>query len=286
MIDLHMHTTYSDGEFSLIELLKLANRSNLTTISITDHDTIKAYDELKSIEYKKYFNGKIINGCEIKCICNDKPIEILAYRFNIEKLRNIKALNLNMIEKQEKYLQYLIKQGKTIGIDIDAHIDPNNNAYASFIYQKEIEKNPKYIEILKENGIELIPHFYRAAQTNPKTIFYIDEKKDFVGAKELINDIHRAGGLAFLAHSYIYGYEDILDMIDELKEYGLDGIECYYSTFTEEQTKILEKKAEQLKLLKSGGTDFHGKAKSDIKLGIGRGNLNISEEIIKDWKPG
>ena len=76
MIDMHMHTTYSDGADSLIEVLKKAESLKLEYISITDHDTCEGYKELAKLDVKKYFSGQIINGVEIKCAYKKRLIEI------------------------------------------------------------------------------------------------------------------------------------------------------------------------------------------------------------------
>ena len=94
MVDLHLHTTYSDGADSLIEVLKKAEKFKLEYISITDHDTCEGYNELKKMDIKKYFTGKIISGVEIKCAYKKRLIEILGY--NVETGIKVK------FEKQEK----------------------------------------------------------------------------------------------------------------------------------------------------------------------------------------
>ena len=88
MIDLHMHTTYSDGADNLIQLLKKAESLKLEYISITDHDNCKAYKELKNLNISNYFNGKIIPGIEIKCAFdNGKLIELLGYNIDTDKMQ-------------------------------------------------------------------------------------------------------------------------------------------------------------------------------------------------------
>ena len=86
MIDLHVHTTYSDGADSLIEVLKKAEEMELSYISITDHDNCNAYKELKNIDIKKYYTGTIIPGIEIKCGYKGRLIEILGYKIDTEKM--------------------------------------------------------------------------------------------------------------------------------------------------------------------------------------------------------
>lgn len=88
MIDLHIHTTYSDGTKNVTEILKQAEELNLDYISITDHDKCSAYEELKNIDISKYYSGKIIKGIEIKCFYKGSTIEVLGYDYNYEKMNN------------------------------------------------------------------------------------------------------------------------------------------------------------------------------------------------------
>ena len=108
-----------------------------------------------------------------------------------------------------------------------------------------------------------------------------DVLPDFETVMEIIK---KCGGLLFIPH--IFEYRDnsmkVLNFI--LEHYKIDGIECYYTTFTEEQNKYLLKLCKEKKLYISGGSDYHGKAKIDVDLGIGSGNLKIPENIIEEWR--
>ena len=86
MIDLHIHTTYSDGTCSIKEILEKAEKLKLDYISITDHDTVKGYDELNKLDIGKYYSGKIINGVELKGIYRNRTIDILGYDIDIKKM--------------------------------------------------------------------------------------------------------------------------------------------------------------------------------------------------------
>ena len=79
MIDLHIHTTYSDGKCSIIEILKQAEELKLNTISITDHETCEAYKELEQLNIQDYYTGNIITGIELKAQYTDKIIDVLGY---------------------------------------------------------------------------------------------------------------------------------------------------------------------------------------------------------------
>ena len=88
MIDLHIHTTNSDVTYTPIEILKKAEEKGLKYLSITDHDTCKSYYDLKEINIKDYFSGTLINGVELKCIYNGRNIDVLGYRFDLDKMNN------------------------------------------------------------------------------------------------------------------------------------------------------------------------------------------------------
>ena len=101
---------------------------------------------------------------------------------------------------------------------------------------------------------------------------------------EIVEAIHDANGLAFLAHPFQYQIDDLGEFLDSVvKECKLDGIECYYTTFTSEQSNYLMNYALSRKLYISGGSDYHGKKRVNHNLGIGSGNLRIESKIIKEW---
>lgn len=288
MIDLHIHSNYSDGSESVKGILKEAEKRKLEVISITDHDTIKAYDELRMIDIKQYYSGTIISGCEMKCIYEATPVEVLGYNIDIEKFRNSKNLGQEKyVNIQKKYLEHVKQVGKQIGLRFNDELDINMKRmqYASDIFEKEILKYSENIEILRKNHLELEPNFYRAQQCNPDSIFYIDETTSFPSMEEVIKEIHNAGGLAFLAHAYIYPFDNTLEIVEEMiNTHKLDGIECYYSYFSNDQTQNLIKLCNKYNLYMSGGTDFHGKNRPDTQMGIGTGNLRIEKEIIENWR--
>lgn len=260
MIDLHIHTTYSDGTYSVKEILKEAQEKKLEVISITDHDNVKAYKEIGKIDVNNFYSGKIITGCEFKCVLPEYnlPIEILGYEFEVSIVEKFLDSHNNM-EKQSKYLEHLKSVGKRIGLTFDENIKVNleRAEYASLIFEREINKYEKNKQILLENGINITTNFYRDAQSNKNSIFYIDEKNDYVQPDEIIDLIHKAGGKSFLAHPYIYRVNNVLEMAQTLiNNYNIDGLECYYSLFTQQQTNDLVELCKKNKLYRSGGTDF------------------------------
>ena len=119
--------------------------------------------------------------------------------------------------------------------------------------------------------------------SNPNTPLYV-EIDDIIPDFKTVSDlIKKCGGFIFIPH--IFEYRDNADKILNfiLNNYQIDGIECYYTTFTEEQQEKLSQICKEKKLFMSGGSDFHGSTKPDVDIGKGLGNLNVPNDIISDW---
>ena len=126
-------------------------------------------------------------------------------------------------------------------------------------------------------------NFYRKYMSNPNSIFYIDTKSILPDVQKCINIVKEAGGKVSIPH--IYEYKDKSEKILQylLDNTEIDGIECYYTTFTKNQTEHLLKICKEKNKYISGGSDYHGTYKPDIELGVGYGDLKIPTDIVKDW---
>lgn len=287
MIDLHLHTNNSDGTDSVEELLIKAEKEKLKVISITDHDSIDAYKELENKNIRNKFTGKIIIGAELKTFYKEVPIEILAYGIDYKTL---KIHKIKMYELQKKILEDYKTIGKKLGMKFDENIFVSETdtmrKFASFTFANEILKYEENKKILFSIGPECdAATFYRVHASNKESIFYYDETQFSISLEETINRIHEAKGLAFLAHPYLYPYKDKEKIIEEiLSEFKIDGLECEYPLFSEEERKKLKELAKKYNKYISGGTDYHADNKPNISLGKGiDGNINIQEEMIEDW---
>ena len=258
MIDLHMHTKYSDGTDSVTELLKKVEKAQLNIISITDHNTALAYEELEKINVKDFYSGKIIPGVELNTKVLNIPIEILGYNIDYKKINEllpntyIDAKKRNRIEAERLYKK-CVEAG--LKIDDDCFNNYDENIFASKFIQTELTKYEENKQKISEDAWNDARIFYRKYMSNPEGILYV-EMDDFVPDFETAaNIIRECGGKVFLPHIYEYreNSEKILDYI--LQHYQIDGIECFYTTFTEEQTANLLKVCKDNNLYVSGGSD-------------------------------
>lgn len=287
MIDLHTHTNYSDGTWSLEKILIKAEEAKVSVLSITDHDTIDSHKKLKQINYRKFYSGKIITGVEFNVVFNNAKIELLGYDFDIYKIDKFIKKNYN----KEKIKPDLNKEFKlmmegchknNIKVD-DIKYESSMGWPIDYIYPsiKKYEENKKLFTDKEWNDID---HFFRCCTCNTDFPLYIDFSEQIPNAKEVSDAIRKAGGKVFVAHLFIYPLRDYIKYLDELVEENIiDGIEVYHSSFTKEQMNILEKYCKENNLYMSGGSDCHGDKKQDRKIGIGYNNLNISEDVISDW---
>lgn len=289
MVDMHIHTKYSDGNKTVEEILKMCEKKKLEYISITDHNTCKQYED--SAINRGIFTGKIIKGVEMNAVFKNKNIEILGYKIKETKIIDKwskkffgeKVLKKEQEESKRKLLEICDKKGL---IYDESKIEKNIplTDYITIYIYKELMRHKENYEILGEFAKSL-DIFIRKGLMNPNSEYYTGsnniEKPQY---KDVIDVIHKAGGLAFLAHPFEYRFDDTLKFIDEIrKEKKLDGIECFHPSADEEQMKALELYAKKHNLYISGGSDYHGSKKPDIEIGIGKGNLNISRKIVEKW---
>ena len=287
MIDLHTHTKYSDGTLDIKKLLEEAEKNNVELLAITDHDTVKAHIELEKNDYSKYFSGKIIAGAEFNCVFNNAKIELLGYNFDIHKMNewiektyNIEKKKPNLIEEFNLLMNACYKNNIKVD-DIDYKEDMGWPI--DYIYES-IKKYPENRQYFSEKEWNDIDHFFRCCTCNIDFPLYIDFSYQTPNAKIVSDDIKKLGGKVFLAHLFTYPLRDYEKYLDSLvNENIIDGIETYYSKFTEEQIEFVKKYCKKHSLYMSAGTDCHGDKKPDRKVGIGYGNMNVPVNVVKDW---
>lgn len=289
MIDMHMHTIYSDGDKTVGEILRMCEEKKLEYISITDHNTCKQYED-EGFKNNNIFSGKIIKGTELNAVFQDKNIEILGYCVNPDLINEWCQKYYSegkLKEQQEICRKRLLDICDKYGLIYDESniiIPKKVSDYVEVAIYKELMSHEKNYKILGE-FTEDFSLFFREGLANPESSYFVNRMEFRPKYKEVIDMIHKSGGKAFLAHPFEYKFKDTIGFINDLrKEAELDGIECFHpSSVDDKQKDILVEYARKNNLYISGGSDYHGRRKPDIEIGIGRGNLNISKEIIDEW---
>ena len=288
MVDLHMHTTYSDGDKSVEEILNMCEERKLEYISITDYNTCKQYNDKAMKENN--FTGKIITGTEQNAVSQGRNVEILGYNVDTDVMNEWCQkyyLEEKLREQQTIFYKRLLDICDKHGLKYDEtkiEKPKKANQFIEPLIYAELMRHKENYEILGEFTKSMII-FCRKGLSNPNSSYFINYIEFRPSSQEVVDIIHQAGGKAFLAHPFEYKFENTIEFIDNLrKETKLDGIECFHPSSADDNKKdILVEYARKNNLYFSGGSDYHGKPKPDIEIGIGRGNLNISKDLIKEW---
>ena len=285
MIDLHTHTNYSDGTWSLKKLLEEAEKANIEVLSITDHDTLNSYKELENINVKSIFKGNLIIGIEFSTVYNGVMFHLLAYDFDYKKLNNFIFENYeNKKIDLKKEFNLMIESSKRNNIKIGNIEYEEDKGWPIDVIFQEIKKHIENKKYFKQAEWEDIDIFYNSCVTNKKFPVFVDFSIHYPKANIVAEAVRNAGGKLFVAHVFKYRLENTIEFLNILKQNNIiDGVEVYHSSFSEEEIKILEKYCKDNNLLMSGGSDCHGEKKSNRKIGIGYGNLNISKDILSEW---
>lgn len=288
MIDLHVHSKYSDGTDDYIDIFKKAESKNIKILSITDHDNCNFYKKINNINVSDYYTGKLIKGIELKTVVKGIPIELLGYGIDVEYMnKKVDEIYTAKREKDFIIMKRLYKNCLKLGVKVDKNVIENYDdsyRYATTYLHKNItsyEENRKFI--LNEKAWGDSTSFYRKYMSNPNSHFYISNEDLIPDCGTVINLIKEAGGLVFIPHIFIYGENSNMILEELVNNYNIDGIECYYSHFREEQSKYLLDFCNEHGLYISGGSDYHGLGKNGIDLGTGFGNLDVSENVLNNW---
>ena len=273
-IDLHTHTTFSDGTHTPEDLMKYAAMKGLKAIAVTDHDTVEGL-ELSSY-WAEYYNIEFVPGVEIESAYENIEIHILGLFIdptNKKLLELLKGLRKMREERDAKIIEIFNSDGINVKLE-DIHALTRHRAIS----------RPHFARYLVNNG------YYDSISDAMRN--YLGRGKRAYVARPLpspaavFDIIRNAGGIPVVAHPVQYRLDYIREerMIVELKAAGLSGIEAIYSENSPEDTVRYLELAKKHSLLVSGGSDFHGDVKPGLDLGVGRGDLEVDYSVLEKLK--
>lgn len=274
-IDLHVHSNCSDGTLSPTELVQLAKQTGLTAFALTDHDNTNGLAE--ALLAADQLSLEVIPGIEFSTRFMERDIHIVGLEPDWQSQDFQEQLQLYRQGRNQRN-QEVIQKMRSDGIDISC-----KKMHA--LYGKDtILTRAHFARYLTEHGhVATISDAFQLYLNEGGRYFVPREKITPFEVTKLIRSYH---GIPILAHPFQYHFSDqeLRELLRQLCQCGLIGIEVYYSTHTKEQTEYLQKLAQEFDLLPSGGSDFHGLNKPDISLGIGKGNLSIPYELLNQLR--
>ncbi len=274
IVDLHVHSTRSDGTYTPSQLVDYALEKGLSAFALTDHDTTDGLAE--AMEYAKDKGIEVVPGIEFSTEYESRDIHILGLYIDYTK-KEFKEQVQAFIESRILRNQKMCKNLQEAGIDI------TYEALLSEFPDSTITR-AHYARYLLDHGyVKSLPEAFDH-YVGDHSPYYVPREK--VTPAQAVELILKADGIPILAHPPLYhmSYDRLEKLVAVLKEAGLIGIEAVYSTYTAAEKRQMRKLAEKYNLLISGGSDFHGANKPKLDLATGYGKLHIPVSILTDLK--
>lgn len=275
MIDLHVHSTESDGTFTPVELVRHAAKKNVSVFALTDHDTISGVEDAlieTEILRKKGIFIRVIPGVEISAEYKNRDIHILGL-FIDHKCPQMNQLLKNARTARDLRNEEMASRLRASGIDIQIEQLQNGGHNASIT-------RSHFAQFLTAHGYTENNEQAFKKYLGYNTPYYVSRK--YMKPRDAILAIHTAGGIAILAHPLLYklNLKELEALLIQLKSEGLEGIEVFYASNISNDEATLRNLSRKFDFLVSGGTDFHGKNKPQLEIGIGKGNFQMPDWVL------
>ncbi len=259
IFDLQSHSTYSDGQLEPREVVQRAAEAGVGLLALSDHDSVEGIDE--ALDAAADEEIAVVPAVELSAVEDGyEDYHVLGYRIDhhdpvlrerTAEARADRYRRADAMADRLRELGFAVDEGK-----LDAR-----RATGAVLGRPHLAgavvSHPDNQEKLKEAGLETIERFI-PAYLIPGTPAYMPRTRPTF--EEAIGWIHDAGGIAIWAHPFwdVHSDQAVLDCIDRFRGWGVDGVECFYPTFTEAQTRLLVSHCGQAGLLRTGSSDFHG----------------------------
>ena len=270
-IDLHIHSSASDGTLSPGEILETARAQNLGAISITDHDSIDGSKQALEAGIPK--NLKFLTGVELSAapppiLNHSGSFHILGYGIDLDDFALNQTLQI-LQNARENRNPSIVDRLNQLGLDktIDQVAETAGDGQIGRPHIARVLLQRGYVASIDDAFDRYLAYGCPA---------YVDKPR--ISCQQAVDIIRGAGGIVVLAHPYLLNLTDPTDMdnlIAALKKMGFGGIEVYYPEHSEQATSFYEELARKYSLLMTGGTDFHGKLKPEIQMGSGSGHFFV-----------
>ena len=270
MIDLHVHSTASDGSLTPRDLVYYAAEKQLSAIALTDHDTVSGLAEAAAAS--RHAGIELIPGVEMSCVWEGTEIHILGYFVDTGSpalQEGLSWFRRMRDDRNETILDNLAEDGILLTEEELRAGDPDTVITRAHFARLLMEKG--YVRDRKEAFAGYLAYGGKYVPT-----------KDELTPERVMQMFYDGRIWPSLAHPVQYHLDEdsLVQLIAELKDMGLRGIEAWHSSQSWQDTARLQTIARLSGLLPTGGSDFHGSSKPDVEIGTGRGNLKIQERVL------
>ena len=275
MIDLHTHSTISDGTDSPAEIVALGAGAGLAALALTDHDTLDHLPEARAAADARGL--RLVPGCEISCELDGRApgsMHLLVYFVDEAPgpLRDrMGGLQAGRVERNDQILESLQSHG--IGVTHDEVLAKAGPGSVG---------RPHIARVLMEKGyVGSIQEAFDRWLAKGKPAYF---ERVRLRPEESIELAHASGGVTVVAHPGSLDLDPgpLAELVAALAAAGLDGLECEYGRYTSEERTAYAELAARHGLAATGGSDYHGENKPDLRVGVGRGDLAVPDELLEE----
>ena len=283
MIDLHLHSSRSDGTDRPEELGEKAaatvfpDGSRLSAIALTDHDTTVGVSSARAVTDR--YDLELIGGCEVSAKFHGRSVHVLSYFIEDDSPMQ-QMLDQLRDDRRRRNIALIARINDGLGLTEPLSFEELTTLAGG----EEGIGRPHFATVLLSRGVVSTMQEAFDRYLGDGGAFYVS--KSHLAPSEVIDAAGASNGVAVLAHPLLYGWSlDELDAhLEELSRDGLVGVETYYSRFKPDEVATLERLAEEYGLVTTGGSDYHGAIKPDLSIGLGMGGLAVREEVLEALK--
>jgi predicted metal-dependent phosphoesterase TrpH len=269
LIDLHSHTSESDGTYSPRELVDEARKIGLEALAITDHDTFAGYDAAKPIAQEAGLD--LVCGIELSTKFRNRSVHLLGYFPVADPDPEFRTWIWQLQESRKNRNLLMVERLRSLGIDITYdEVRAKGRSLAG---------RPHFARVLMEKGyVSSIQQAFEEYLDESAKGYVEREEADFGDA---VRRVQSAGGVTSVAHPIRLKTPHLDETISEMRDLGLPALEVYHSDHSPERVRQYTTLAQRYGLAMTGGSDFHGANKPGIQLGTGAGqNLNVPAQLL------
>ena len=272
MVDLHTHSTASDGTFSPTELVAEAYKAGISVLALTDHDTVSGVEEAKQAGNR--YGVRIIPGIEISVEWYPGELHLLGFGLETENDVLLDLVQYAQRKRQERNRK-IIEKFNAEGIPIDME-------KLSLIAGGDVVGRPHFAKyLMQEKKVKTLQEAFQKYLAKGRP-FYVE--KECLSHVESIKAVKAAHGIPVLAHpmSLYLSWAKLPDAVASFKEQGLMGMEAWHSGARYGECIRLQALAEELGLIVTAGSDFHGANRKEVRLGHTAHNLPIDDRFYTE----
>ena len=274
MIDLHTHSTFSDGSWTPEELVEAAVAAGVTALALTDHDTTAGLPRFLAASAARGIDA--VPGVEISAEFNPGSLHVLGYFVPADDPDLERELARFRAGRDARNAE-ILKRLKELGVPVDSDLlrEAAGEGAVGRAHIAEAMVRAKHVKDRRDAFDRFL------AKGGPAYV-----PRDRLAPADAIRLIRDAGGVPVLAHPITLrlSYDRVRELAKELKAYGLAGIEVHYPRHDGPRARRYGVIARELGLIATGGTDHHGAASPDLKLGCGFGGLRVPDAVVADLR--